>query len=169
MDLNGGISMTRLLALDQSSRVSGYAIFQTGTLEKYGKWNFTDADMITRVIKLRDAARELIAAENIEEVAIEEIQLQANTNNVVTFKVLASVQAAILILCNDLSLPCKVVPSSTWKSACGVKGRARAEQKQNAQKFVKEEFNVVAIQDICDAICIGYAVIKDERGRIDWE
>lgn len=158
----------RLLALDQSSKVTGWAIYNNGLLEKYGKFSFTDTDMITRVVKLRKAVKELIEEENITHVVLEEIQLQSNINNVVTFKVLATVQSAILILCNENAIPYEVVASSTWKSVCGVKGRARTDQKKDAQRFVLEEFGIKAIQDIVDAICIGYSVSKNDKNELNW-
>lgn len=158
----------RMLSLDQSSKVTGWAIYNNGLLEKYGKFSYDDADMITRIIKLKNAVEKLIKAENITHVALEEIQMQGNINNVVTFKVLAQVQAAILILCSENAIPYEVIGSSTWKSACKVTGKARPEQKQNAQKFVEAEFGVKAIQDIVDAICIGYCASKADRSRIDW-
>lgn len=160
--------MSRLLALDQSSKVTGWAIFQDGLLEKNGKFSFEDANPIIRLVKLQDATEKLIEDENIEEVAIEEIQMQGNINNVVTFKILAFTMASILLLCERKSLPVKVIASSTWKSVCGVKGRVRADQKRDAQRFVLEEFGIKAIQDIVDAICLGYCVTKEERGRVDW-
>jgi hypothetical protein len=43
----------------------------------------------------------------------------------------------------------------------GIRGRARAEQKRNAQQFVLNTYNIKAIQDICDAICIGTHVIRN--------
>jgi hypothetical protein len=42
----------------------------------------------------------------------------------------------------------------------GIKGRARAEQKCNAQQFVLDTYNVKAIQDTCDAICIGTHILR---------
>lgn len=157
-----------LLALDQSSKVTGWSIWEDGLLKKHGKFSYDDADTITRIVKLRNAITRLIEDEQVTDVALEEIQMQGNVNNVVTFKVLAQVQAAILILCNERAIPYKVVASSTWKSVCGVKGKARPEQKRDAQRFVQEEFGIKPIQDIVDSICIGYTVSKEDRGRINW-
>ena len=53
-----------------------------------------------------------------------------------------------------------VVMSGTWKSTLGIKGRTRPEQKRNAQEYVLQTYNVKAIQDVCDAICIGAHVLK---------
>lgn len=158
-----------LLALDQSSKVSGWAVFRNGMLEDYGKFSFSSTDVPTRLIQIKKATQDIINSKNINCVALEEIQMQRNvTNNVVTFKTLAFVMATILILCTEQKLPYEIIPSATWKSVCEVKGKARTEQKQNAQKFVKEEFGITAIQDICDAICIGYCASKEDRDKCTW-
>lgn len=63
----------RLLALDQSSRVSGYAIFYDGKLEDYGKFEFTDNDLGIRLLKIRQKVDGLIDKYNINEVVLEDI------------------------------------------------------------------------------------------------
>ena len=63
----------RLLALDQSSRVSGYAIFYDGKLEDYGKFELTDNDLGIRLLKIRQKVDELIDKYNINEVVLEDI------------------------------------------------------------------------------------------------
>lgn len=148
----------KILALDQSSRVTGWAIFDNGALEKYGKFNAYDVgeDMGKRLVYIRSKVVDLIKNNNIEHVYFEEIQLQNTVgNNVVTFKTLAYVQAVIIELLYDLGIPYTIVASSSWKSTLGIKGRARTEQKQNAQKWVINTYQVKPTQDECDAICIG--------------
>ena len=78
-------------------------------------------------------------------VAIEEIQLQnipgsSKDTNVATFKKLAYVQALLLELCAEMSVPYEIVPSSSWKSGLGIKGKNRTEQKRDAQRYIKEEY-----------------------------
>ena len=41
----------RLLALDQASAVSGYAIFEDGKLIKYGTFSVDDEKITTRLVK----------------------------------------------------------------------------------------------------------------------
>ena len=80
----------RLLALDQASKTSGYAVFIDGKLEDYGKFTFEDVEIGDRLHKIREKVAELIANYGIDYVAFEDIQLQQNVqNNVQTFKVLA--------------------------------------------------------------------------------
>jgi len=163
------LKTTRLLALDQSSKLTGYAIFQNGELDKYDYFGFDGTDVPSRLIKIRDKINQIIEEENITRVAIEEIQLQYNnSNNVVTYKTLAFVMAVILVLCKERKIPCEIIPSVTWKSACGIKGRARAEQKKNAKAFVLEKFGLDLPQDTVDAICLGYSVSKKDKNKIEW-
>lgn len=162
--------MNRLLALDQASVTSGYAIFEDDKLVEYGKFTFEDSDVAIRLVKIRNKVIELINTYNITEIAFEEIQMQNNVvNNVQTFKVLSEVYGVIHELSQELNIPYVIVSSNSWKSTLKIKGKTRAEQKKNAQNYVLENFNIKAVQDTCDAICIGTYVIKNkENTGFDW-
>ena len=154
-----------LLALDQSSRVTGWAIFQDGALLKYGKFNAEAAgsDMGDKLYYIREKVKKLIEDNDITEVIFEDIQLQANRgNNVQTFKVLAEVFGVISELLVEMKIPQTAVLASSWKSTLGIKGKDRTAQKQNAQKWVIDTYSVKPTQDECDAICIG--VHKLQKG-----
>ena len=70
---------------------------------------------------------------------------------------------------DELKLPYEVIASSSWKSTLGIKGRARAEQKKNAQIYVNVIYGIKATQDECDAICIGTHYIKKPFDEgFDW-
>ena len=164
----------RLLALDQASRTSGYAVFIDDELTDYGKFTFEDADMGERLHNIREKVAQLIADHGIDYVAFEDIQMQGNiTNNVQTFRVLAEVFGVIYELVTGLGIPHTAVLAGTWKSTLGIKGYARAEQKKNAQEYVLNTYGVKAIQDVCDAICIGAHILKKKPTPIvtesfDW-
>ena len=148
--------MSNLLAIDQASVTSGYAVFKDGNLVDYGKFTFNDDVIAERLVKIRAKVLELIAEHNIDEVAFEDIQMQGNVaNNVQTFKVLSEVFGVISEVLQEKKMKYTVVMSGTWKSTLGIKGRTRPEQKRNAQEYVLQTYNVKAIQDVCDAICIG--------------
>ena len=88
--------MENLLALDQASVTTGYAIFQNGQLTKYGKITLDDPNVGTRLAVLRQTLIDMINEYNITCLAFEDIQLQASVgNNVKTFKVLANVFGVI--------------------------------------------------------------------------
>lgn len=150
--------MSKLLALDQSSRITGWAVFDNGKLVNYGKFNaeVVGVNIGDRLEFIRNKIRKLIEDNQIDEVIMEDIQMQGNVvNNVQTFKILAEVFGVISELLVEMKIPQSAVLASSWKSALGIKGRARAEQKQNAQKWVVDTYSVKPTQDECDAICIG--------------
>lgn len=164
--------MSKLLALDQSSRITGYAIFENAKLIHYGKFSVDDDDIGVRLLKIRQNVHNLIEKYDINELVFEDIQLQNNVqNNVQTFKTLAEVFGVIYELATELDLQNSTVLASSWKSTLKVRGKDRPEQKRNAQALIEKTFNVKPTQDECDAICIGlhhilHPIKSDES--FDW-
>ena len=167
--------MSKLISLDQALNVTGYSVFEDGSLSSYNKFTTSEGvETAKKLEQIREFIIELIEEENPDEVAIEEIQLQqipgtSAHGNVETFKKLAYVQAILLEVFSEKEIKYHIVSSASWKSTCGVKGRGRAEQKRNAQIFVQEEYGIKAIQDICDSICIGKHVIEEANKVINWD
>lgn len=156
--------MSRLLALDQASKVTGWAIFEDGELKSYGKISLDDPNTDTRLVQLRQDIQTLVADYNIDEVIFEDIQQQNNVaNNVQTFKVLAEVYGVVSELLQEIQIPHSTVLAASWKSTLGIKGRTRAEQKKNAQLYVEQNYGIHVIQDIADAVCIGTHHIKKNK------
>jgi Holliday junction resolvasome RuvABC endonuclease subunit len=133
----------RLLALDQASRTSGYAIFDDDELIDYGTFTYDDEDIGIRLHKIRNKVEGLIDRYSIDYVVFEDIQMQGNVvNNVQTFKILAEVFGVIYELVTSLGLDHDAVLSSSWKSTLGIKGRTRPDQKKNAQAYVVNTYGV---------------------------
>ena len=154
----------RLLALDQASKCTGWAIFEDGELKSYGKISLDDPTTDTRLVQLRQGIQTLVTDYNIDEVIFEDIQQQNNVaNNVQTFKVLAEVYGVVSELLQEIQIPHSTVLAASWKSTLGIKGRTRAEQKKNAQLYVKQNYGIHVIQDIADAVCIGTHHIKKNK------
>lgn len=165
--------MSRLLALDQSSRITGYAIFENAKLIHYGKFSVDDDDIGVRLMNIRGKVKDLIDQYNINELVFEDIQMQNNVqNNVQTFKLLAEVFGVIYELATEMDLRNSAVLASSWKSTLKVRGKNRPEQKRNAQAVVEKVFNIKPTQDECDAICIGlHHILKPDHNAnevFDW-
>ncbi len=157
----------RLLALDQASKCTGWAIFEDGELKSYGKISLDDPNTDTRLVQLRQGIQTLVTDYNIDEVIFEDIQQQNNVaNNVQTFKILAEVYGVVSELLQEIQIPHSTVLAASWKSTLGIKGRTRAEQKKNAQLYVEQNYDIHVIQDIADAVCIGTHHIK--RNKCAW-
>ena len=158
----------RLLSLDQSSKVTGYAVFIDGELKTYGKIDLKDSDVGIRLTQLRKELIKLIMDNDIDYIAFEDIYMDGQkVNNVQTFKVLAEVFGVCYELFTELEIPCEAVLAGTWKSTLGIKGKTRPEQKKGAQEYVKTRFQVNVIQDVADALCIGAHIIRS-NDYYDW-
>lgn len=149
--------MNKILALDQSTRITGYAIFNpVGDLLTWGKLSLTEDDLGQRLYKFRNWLKQIIEKEEIDYVIFEDIQLQNNViNNVKTFKSLAEVIGIINELLFEMDIDCAAVLASTWKSTLKIRGKDRAAQKKSAQEYVINTYNLKVTQDEADAICIG--------------
>lgn len=153
----------RLLALDQSLKVSGWAVFDTKGCKLVDSGVFKvspDKAMYLRLGDIWSNINELHNRYEFDSLYIEDIQLQAG--NALTYKHLAYVQATILLWAYFNDVKCEVFAASHWRKLCGGSfGRKREEQKQHAVDFVRERFGKEVSNDEADAICIGYAAWRD--------
>lgn len=162
------LTMTNILALDQSSKVTGYAIFKDNKLLKSGTISIYGA-LSVRLIKIREFIINLIKEYNINYLVFEDIQLQQKKNsqhlegNIVTYKTLAQVLGVITETAQEMEIPFQIIPSVVWKSGLGIKGINSDIQKANAQKYVKDTYNIEVTTDESDAICIGAYFINFEK------
>lgn len=155
--------MANILALDQASRTSGWAVFQQDQLIASGTFTYDDDDFSLRLVKIRNKVISLLEQYSIDKILLEDIQLQGQTNNVTTYKALAEVLGVLEELACERKIPHEIVHSQTWKSTLNIKGRDRATQKRNAQAFVTETYKKKVTQDESDAICIGTHYIKSKK------
>lgn len=153
-----------LLALDQASQTTGYAIFKDSRLIQHGKFTFEDFDFGVRLTKIRNKIIELIRDNNIDQLVFEDIQLQQNVD---TFKKLAEVFGVVYELATELNIPNEAILSSVWKSGLKIKGADRTSQKRAASTWVAQTYNLKVTQDEADAICIG-AYYSSLNEMLDW-
>lgn len=153
--------MSRLLALDQSLRITGYAIFDDNNLIYSGTYSIPSSIPIERRLgKIMQNLNNIAEEYNITEVVLEDIQYQ---NNKETFKKLAYVQSIIILWCYYHDCTYTIIPAARWRSLLENKyhikfGKVRAEQKQNAMNFVKSIYpDFIFTEDMADAVCIGLA------------
>lgn len=160
--------MKRLLALDQASRTTGWAVFNDTELIEFGHFTYTDTDMGVRLYKIKKKVLELVQKYEITEIAFEDIQMQNNVaNNVKTFKSLAEVFGVLEEVCAENNIPYQIVFSGTWKAELNIKGRKREEQKKNAQAYASNTYSVNPTSDEADAICIGASIVN-KKEPFDW-
>lgn len=158
-----------LLALDQSSHVTGYAIFQDNKLKTFGHFSLTNDNLDTRLVQFKEEILKLIDKYEISQVIYEDIQLQSNIqNNIQTFKILAEIYGVLSETLEEINIPHESILAASWKKKLNIKGRSRVDQKRNAQQYVVNNYQQKPTQDEADAICIGLSYITQPQD-FNWE
>ena len=169
------INKKRILALDQASHVTGWAIYDENILVQSGVFEVEDKqDEIERDTDIKNWLINMINNYNPDIVGIEDIQLQNINGNlgVKTYKVLAHLQGILMQTLFELKVEYRLCPPGTWRSACGVKGTSKTDMKKSMQLLVKKWYDVTVTNDEADAIGIGKYlsdIIKKEKTIINWE
>lgn len=162
----------RILALDQATKRSGYAIFDNGKLIKFGVF---DAEKfgaeVARISAVRHWLINMIENWKIDYIGLEGIQLEKNFG-VEVFASLARLQGTLINTIFEAGLPHLVCHTATWRNHCGVKGRSRADCKTSMRRIAKELYGVNVSDDESDAIGIGLytvAMARPHREIVSWE
>lgn len=146
----------RILGIDQSSTVSGWAIFDGEKLINYGHWEAKGERSTGRIASVKAWLAYMIDQHKPDEVILEDIQLQKFDGGeaVLTYKKLAHLQGVLKNYLYENGIPYKIVPVATWRNYSEIKGKNRTERKKSAQIKVKNFYEVNATQDEADAILI---------------
>lgn len=159
----------KLLALDQATRVTGYAVFNDGVPVVIGHFTITKDDFAERLVEIRNTVIKLIEEHDIDTVAFEDIQLQNNVvQNVKTFKMLAEVFGVVQETLQEIGIDYYIVPPVVWKSTVGIAGKGRDREKPLAQKWIADNYGFKCTEDEADAACLGAHILKTEKESFDW-
>ena len=166
----------RILALDQASRTTGYAIFDNGILVKYGTFHTDLDDEIARCALIKAWLLSMINNWKPDYIALEGIQYQDEGNGqkmgITVFQTLARLQGILMEACYTAKVPYEICPTNTWRHACGVKGKSRTDRKRSMQLLVKQWYDISVSDDESDAIGIGHyltSIITKNTQIENWE
>ena len=152
-----------ILALDLSSKSTGWAIAKENKMECYGCITASSTDYITRLEKISKEICDLIKTHKIEKVVCEEVRF--GDTNVHTFKILMYLQAKIVMDAHtiDKNIQFDFQQPSEWRKKVGIKtgrGVTRDVLKRADIEYAAAAYNVQVNDDIADALGILDSVIK---------
>jgi Holliday junction resolvasome RuvABC endonuclease subunit len=168
-----------VLALDLSTKNSGWAVFTDGELTAHNVINAGSANLYRRIDKMVGELKVLMDQYKPTRVVIEEVLPEDVRHNNNVFKALMYLQAFVMHLIDSYKIDPELVVASHWRKNCGIKtgaGVQRTSLKPKDIAFVKKYFNIQVGDDEADAICIGYQathkpvpitddeVVRDEFG-----
>lgn len=161
----------RILALDQSTRITGWSIYDSGELIKYGTFITDLDDEIQRDRAIKNWLINMINNWKPEYVGLEGIQYQQNMG-VTTFETLARLQGILMETLLELNIEYSICPTNTWRAHCQVKGKTRIDKKRSMQLLAKQWFDISVTDDEADAIGIGKYVAEVLNKKVEifnWE
>lgn len=162
----------RTLALDASTNVTGYSVYDEDVLISHGLFK-TKAEKNTtaRINEFKHWLLNMCKTWKVDFIGVENIQLQkfgANAN-VELYRALANLQGVICDTLYELNIPFELCYPSEWRATCNIVGHNRAQQKINAQQKVKTWYNIQVTEDEADAIAIGkHFVTLRKQPKLSW-
>ena len=156
----------KTLALDMSSKSTGWAVFKEQQLIDYGCITCSSTDSLKRIKKITTEIEKIYQKYIPENIICEEVILDDVHHNHNVFKVLIYLQASVALMFHTYDKKLNFYVSSEWRKKCGIRtgrGITRDMVKASDIKFVKDNYNIDANDDICDAICIGHAFIQADK------
>lgn len=161
----------RILAIDQATHISGFAVYNNRDLVDYGIFTAEGKTEIARNVKIKQWMLSLIDTYDIDLVGLEGIQYQTQVG-VTTFETLARLQGLLMATCEEEGVSYKVAPTGTWRTHCGVKGTTRPDRKRSMQLLVEQWYDIKPTEDECDAIGIGKYFVDTNIPKVEivnWE
>jgi Holliday junction resolvasome RuvABC endonuclease subunit len=150
------------LAVDASTKSTGVAIFDNQELKHYECITASSTDLFKRIHKMQDEIEKIIKEYKVEKIVIEDVIPEDVHGNQNVFNALKWLQGYLVEVFVRNKLPYEFMVASHWRKLCGIKtgsGVRRESLKPKDIAFVKNQFGISANDDICDAICIGFAAV----------
>lgn len=154
--------MMRVMSFDQSTRVSGYAVFDDGKYIRSGVIDMSKSKLETdkRSFEMAKRLWKLLQEYKPQVLIIEDTQQQNNVKTVIT---LARLQGMIIGYAEAHGIKVHILLPTQWRKALGYSQGAkvkRQELKQQSIDFVKTNSGLSLSEDECEAICEGIAAHK---------
>lgn len=148
----------RILSFDQSTRVSGWSLFEDGCYVNSGVIDLHKIkDTEERSKQMAVEICRVIESNKPDCVVIEEVQQQSNVSTVIK---LARIQGVAIGFCAAHNIELYILTPSKWRSVLSYKQgpKVKREQlKQQSLDFVRKNFGLELIEDEAEAVCINEA------------
>lgn len=151
----------KILAFDQATKVTGYAVIEDGQLMHHGVLSVNASlDITTRMYGMTRMIFNLIREEDPDTVYFEGVESVRNER---TMLYLANLQGMCLYAAHEAGYAVNTIDVTAWRHTLGFavgRGVKRADNKAEAVRFVFDAYGVECGDDEAEAICIANAAYK---------
>lgn len=153
-----------LIALDESTTCTGYAVFNDSELIKHGLFALKSKDVLERVSYIMEEIEKLIKTYKPDNMVIEDVQI---TMNAATAKSLLGLQFMIEVYAHRNNISCETYRTTKWRKILGLSNSRsldRKAKKQETINYVKDKYGIDVLKDDeSDAIAIGTAYLLERK------
>ena len=155
----------KIMSIDASTKSTGVALFEDGKLIDYKNFVEGGVDTLSRIDAMATAIENYYLENKPKVVVMEDVLPSDVGNNLKTFNPLHYLQAEVVLRLHRRNQKVEFMNVNTWRSICGITvGRygKREIVKAKSIALVKNKYGIEANDDICDAICLGWAYQNEE-------
>lgn len=153
-----------LIALDESTTCTGYAVFNDSELIKHGLFALKSKDVLERVSYIMEEIEKLIKTYKPDNMVIEDVQI---TMNAATTKSLLGLQFMIEVYAHRNNISCETYRTTKWRKILGLSNSRSLDRKAKKQEtidYVKDKYGIDVLKDDeSDAIAIGTAYLLERE------
>lgn len=153
-----------LIALDESTTCTGYAVFNDSELIKHGLFALKSKDVLERVSYIMEEIEKLIKTYKPDNMVIEDVQI---TMNAATAKSLLGLQFMIEVYAHRNNISCETYRTTKWRKILGLSNSRSLDRKAKKQEtidYVKDKYGIDILKDDeSDAIAIGTAYLLERE------
>jgi len=153
-----------LIALDESTTCTGYAVFNDSELIKHGLFALKSKDVLERVSYIMEEIEKLIKTYKPNNMVIEDVQI---TMNAATAKSLLGLQFMIEVYAHRNNISCETYRTTKWRKILGLSNSRSLDRKAKKQEtidYVKDKYGIEILKDDeSDAIAIGTAYLLERK------
>lgn len=154
----------RTLSFDQSTVLTGYAIFENETLVSHGVIDLhKESDLLARAHQMWLEIDSLIGDVQPDVIVYEGVSLQNNAQVLIK---LGNLQGHIMASAWRANIPFVSYLPATWRKKLSFrqgKGVKRSELKKMAVTLVEETYGMHVREDEAEAVAIGLAYINEQK------
>ena len=139
----------KVICLDQSTRLTGFAVFDNDVLVKSGVYCGRDKDTIERMVKHKTWLKSMIKEHSPDIVVMEDLQGGAFTK---VTSILAKLLGVLEVYLKEKNICYYIININSWKALSGIPKGKREMQKLASVELVRKMYNMVTTDDESDAI-----------------
>ena len=154
----------RILAFDQSTNMSGYAVLEDGAPATNGVLDFSGNK--NTAARIRDMFLSLVALVDLWEPDLLAVEAVQNSGGEKTMLMLSQLQGMLIGYAYEHDIPVVSPMPVEWRKQLGFRQGPkvrREELKEQSIAFIHEYFDMDLPEDAAEAMCIAFATFKQQH------